>query len=486
MSRTTTVAVIGGGLAGLFAAGLLARNGIRVRLFEANDRLGGCCASTKLAGYTLDDGALYLVLPGILDHAFRRLGLDRASILPLRKISAVQTTRLPGNTVVTMGEGLELSVTRDDRVVATPELRRELETFLRKWTPVLRLFADDIIVHPPALLRLLAKGWPHLLKFRGTVAAELNRSFADDAVRAALAGVLLYVGLPAEKVPAVSVLAIAAMLEEGLFLPEGGMGRLPEVLGQFCRASGCEIALNSRATRLVTQRGRIHALEIAGQGLIEADAVISTVSGMATYSSLLDLAELPGSIRRKVRKAPLSHTTFCVQLGLANVIGAPSYSNSVLPLMRDQWQFFDPQTADVQWLNFTVPTVTMPELAPPNGSIVQLFVPIDQKHPADVWDDVRTERLCESAIKRLSSLYPLEIAVKRVMSPKYYQDRMHLYRGAIYGLSPAANPMAQFPHRSPIRGLYLAGQTTYPGYGVGSAALSGLFAADALMEAEVR
>jgi phytoene desaturase len=41
-------------------------------------------------------------------------------------------------------------------------------------------------------------------------------------------------------------------------------------------------------------------------------------------------------------------------------------------------------------------------------------------------------------------------------------------------------PREQFPHTTPLAGLFLAGQTTFPGYGVGAAMMSGIFAAEAL------
>ena len=66
MSTIKTVAVIGGGVAGLAAARLLCLNGVRVKLYEANDKLGGCCASTHVGGYTFNDGALFLAFPGML------------------------------------------------------------------------------------------------------------------------------------------------------------------------------------------------------------------------------------------------------------------------------------------------------------------------------------------------------------------------------------------------------------------------------------
>ncbi len=81
MSKINTVAIIGGGVSGLSAGGLLSRKGLRVKLFEVNDKLGGCCANTNIGGYTFHDGAMYLALPGILDHVFERLGLDRHLLL---------------------------------------------------------------------------------------------------------------------------------------------------------------------------------------------------------------------------------------------------------------------------------------------------------------------------------------------------------------------------------------------------------------------
>ncbi len=81
MSKINSVAIIGGGLSGLTAGTLLARQGWRVKLFEANDKLGGCCANTNLEGYAFDDGAACLILPGILDRVFERLGLDRGYLL---------------------------------------------------------------------------------------------------------------------------------------------------------------------------------------------------------------------------------------------------------------------------------------------------------------------------------------------------------------------------------------------------------------------
>ena len=73
----------------------------------------------------------------------------------------------------------------------------------------------------------------------------------------------------------------------------------------------------------------------------------------------------------------------------------------------------------------------------------------------------------------------------RTLDPQDFAHHRHLYEGALYGMAPGTNPSLYFPHKSPLPGLYLAGQTTFPGFGVPSAMYSGLQAAERLL-AEAR
>lgn len=481
MSQIKTVAIIGGGVSGLSAAGLLSRKGLQVKLFEANDKLGGCCASTKLEGYTFHDGALYLALPGILDHVFELIGLDRPSLLPLRKIASQQTT-LPDGSVVSIGDRFDITVSRPNRSVDHFRLEKELASLVQRWGPVLRLFAEDLLLRPFSLSRLIAKGWSQLHKFRGTVASELTSLFSDDAIRAAMSGVLLYTGASPDKTPAPSMLGLAALLTEGFFLPEGGMGRIPDVLSLSLKNNGGELFLNSKTRKIIVKNGRVRGLEVEGQGRVEVDAIISTTTGMATFSQLMNPDDVPDKLKKKVRTSPLSHKGLAIQLGLSNVIDVKSHSNSVIPLMEEQDKVFIPDNDNVNWPIYSVPTVTIPDLAPPGRSIVEMFPPIQQEMSADEWDENKKENIAASVIRALSSRHDIDVKVKRLLSPRDFQERLHLYRGALYGLSPLADPRAQFAHKSKLPGLYLAGQTTYPGYGVGPAAMSGILSAETLLK----
>jgi phytoene dehydrogenase-like protein len=321
-----------------------------------------------------------------------------------------------------------------------------------------------------------------LPKFRGTVAAELDRTISNQAVRAALSSILLYAGLPPGRMPAISILGLATLFSDGFFLPEGGMGKIPEALSHALLDAGGQIHLNSPVRSIQLHDGRVTGVEVDGRGVIEADAVISSLSGMLTFSSLLRPEDVPPAMQRKVDDAPLSHQAFSLQLGLPQTIDATHHCNAVVPLMNQQHQVLSPEAdGTIRWPIYFVPTVTMPALSARGGAIVEMFPPIRQDLSPDAWTAALEEETAQRAVEALSHLHNTPIVAKRLLSPRYYQNRLHLYRGAVYGISPAADPRNLFPHQTPIPGLYLTGQTTYPGYGVCAAAMSGILAAEKLL-----
>lgn len=480
MTRIKSVGVIGAGLSGLAAAVLLARKGIQVKVYEAGHKVGGACSTTEVDGYTFNDGAVYVALPEIIDYAFDRLGIDRQAVLPLRPITSIQTTRLPDGTTITFNYGLDVRIDRAGTAASGGQSQQDLDAMLARWSPVLRLLTDELLTRPFSLPRLLWKGWRHLPKLQGTVAVELSRTISDPALRAALAGVTLYTGLPPEQTPVLQIVGLVAMLTDRFYLPEGGMSRIPAVLADVLASHGGEVHLNARVNSILVERDRVVGLDIDGYGRQGFDAVVSSTSAMTTLTRLLDAEHVPGGLVRKATAAPLSHKALSLQLGLSNTIDATSHFMSRIPFMEEQYRLLRPSGASTNWLNYTVPTVSMPELAPPGGSIVELYPTIDQGISAEDWTDEQANEIAEAAIHKLSRIHPIEIAVKRIRTPRYFQDRMNLYHGAIYGLSPAADFRAQFPHRGPVPGLYQAGQTTYPGYGIGPAMMSGIFAAEAV------
>lgn len=473
-----SAAIVGGGLSGLAAALHLARQGVQVDVFEAREELGGCCSTTSIGGYTFNEGAMFLAVPQLLDSAYARLGLDRAALLPLKRIDVPQASVLDSGARVVLGPERALRVDGADGAARTVAANAQLERFLDRWRPVLRVFADDLLTRPMSLTHVLASAWRYLPQLRGTLAQELTRAFEDADVRAAMSAAALYTGIAPERTPIFQVVGIVSMFEDGMHLPERGMGAIADGLAQALREAGGRIHPGTVVERIDVQGGRARALRIAGSEERAFDAIVSTVGGMNTFERLIDPAQVPAAMRRRARKAPLSHRALGVQLGLRNRLDPAAFCVNHVPAMEQQHRMHRPLPADSAWLSYTVPSIVLPQLAPAGGSVVELYAGVDPDLPLDAWDEDTTRRAADEAIARLARHATLDIAQARIVTPRDHARRLRLYEGALYGLSPAATPQQQFPHRTPLDGLYLAGQTTYPGFGVATSLWSGVFAAD--------
>ena len=73
-SKSLHVVVVGGGLAGLASACVLAARGHRVTLLEKNDWVGGKAAVHHSDGYRFDMGPTILTLPSVLRRVFSEAG----------------------------------------------------------------------------------------------------------------------------------------------------------------------------------------------------------------------------------------------------------------------------------------------------------------------------------------------------------------------------------------------------------------------------
>ena len=93
MVKSCDVAVVGGGIAGLTAASLLAAEGLQVELLEAHSQTGGCAGTFRRGPYTFDVGATQVAgfePGGIHQRLMAHFGVPLPAATPLDPGCSVQ------------------------------------------------------------------------------------------------------------------------------------------------------------------------------------------------------------------------------------------------------------------------------------------------------------------------------------------------------------------------------------------------------------
>ena len=69
-----TVAIVGGGVGGMTTAGLLAKRGAQVHVFESRSTVGGRLGEKRLGEWRFDTGPSLLLMPEVYRETFKLLG----------------------------------------------------------------------------------------------------------------------------------------------------------------------------------------------------------------------------------------------------------------------------------------------------------------------------------------------------------------------------------------------------------------------------
>ncbi|MEG2386324.1 MAG: oleate hydratase, partial [Aurantimicrobium sp.] len=84
---TKSVVIIGGGIAGLASAALLARDGYKVTLLEKHKEVGGRAGSWEKDGFRFDTGPSWYLMPEVFDHFYKLMGTSSDEQLKLAKLN---------------------------------------------------------------------------------------------------------------------------------------------------------------------------------------------------------------------------------------------------------------------------------------------------------------------------------------------------------------------------------------------------------------
>jgi phytoene dehydrogenase-like protein len=340
------VIVIGGGLGGLTAAGLVAQAGRKTLLIERNRDVGGAASTYKVGDLVVEASLHETSDPrDLIDpkhHVLARLGvLDRVEWVSTNAIYEVRGGPVREPLVLPEGFANARRALVERFPSSLPGIASVLGDMEHLATSLGTLSKGRRAFHPPmeglsALARLgpLVKGW------RLSVAERFDRAFGDDeAVKCALAANLPYYhDDPATLWWVLFAVAQGGLLASGGCYIRGGSRCLSLALARTVKSAGGEILLGRAVTEIMIDGGGrpsgvAHTPKEGGER-IEATAPI--VISNAAPAVVADL--LPRTARERFwsryAACRLSISLFSATVGLSirpAEVGLRSYSTFLLP-----------------------------------------------------------------------------------------------------------------------------------------------------------
>lgn len=501
--------VIGGGHNGLTAATFLARSGRKVLLVEASDTLGGAAR-----GYTFHPG---FSSPG-LAHIINRIDPEVAAAISLdggdgTPAPTVVLSPTGDHAVLRGGYGETIDGVFEDEARRFRELRGKLifqaailKRFLRRPPPEFGEMAlADFATLAGAGLGLLLKGREESRDFLRmllmNVADVVDEYLTDDRLKAVLAfdatlGIHLGPRSPTSLLGLYYRLTGETQGITGAQVVAGLGGRSTAAAFEKAAArAGVTIRTGTKVTRIVADRGRATGVVLSSGETLEAAAIVSAIHPKATFTSLVDAAEIGTGLRRAVGNIRSKGNVAKLDLALdqvpdfAGVATADLKGRLVIARSLDHVeQAFNPakygQFSTDPVMEITLPSLSDPSLAPSGGCTLSALVEFAPYALADGWEKGKPafQQVVLDTLERYAPGLGKSIRAASLLTPLDIEERYNLPGGHWHHGELQADQLlvnrpvnAASGYATPLRGLYLASAGSHPGGGVSG--LPGLLAA---------
>ena len=491
-----SIIIVGGGIAGLTTASLLAKEGYYVTLVEAHTQLGGCAGTFRRGPYTFDVGATQvagLEKGGIHHRLFNYLDIS----IPDAKI-------LDPGCSVDLGDGSMPINLWYDPERWKEERKKQFPGSELFWTfcasihksnwsfvdrdPVLPIgnfwdFTQLIkAMRPDNLLTgaLSQMTISDLLRISGCHTDARLRKFLDLQLK-------LYSQESASRTAALYGATVLQMAQSprGLWHLHGSMQKLSDSLKTSFLRDGGKLLLGHRVTKIFNEKSsqtfKINIIDLKKKTceFVASDVVISLPPQL-----LLDLIPVDGGLSKTYRQEILE-----LPKPSGAVVFYGALNRAALPANCPNHM----QIADEHLGSLFISISMDGDLRAPKGMatvIASIFTDIENwtslkfKSYSSKKDFVTTQ--ITNILNQKLNLSNMSWVHQELATPKSFARWTGRPGGIVGGLGQHPSQFGPFglPSRTPLKGLWLCGDSIYPGEGTAGVSQSAMMAIRQLMESK--
>ena len=498
------VVVVGGGLAGLSSACVLAARGHQVTLLDKNDWVGGKAAVHEGEGYRFDMGPTILTLPSVLRRVFAEAGknlddyvemialdpqwrcffeggqAEEQTVLDLVADADRMQQNIDGFTgSATSGEGYQRFLKMSERLHGVSD-----RFFFWRSVGGLADTMDLGGAFSAAVLKDVLS-----LRMGRSVASVVRSHVPDHRVAQMMDHFTQYVGSSPYASPAVLCGIAHMQTDEGIWYPLGGTRAVPLALARLAEELDVDIRLGTDVKRIEAADGRVTGVITADGEHVACDAVVSNCDAVRTYRELLGETPQASKFEKRNRHQPAC-SGVVLYLGLDRRYEQLLHHNFVFsrdPEEEFDWIYHRGEPAPDPSAYLCAPAISEPGVAPEGCESLYVLVHTPYLRPHHDWEQMLPEyrEVILDKLERTAGLSGIRDAIRyeASLTPEGIHNRYRVLNGAIYGLASHGKFLGAFKpanRRKDLPGLYLAGGAAHPGPGMPMVLMSGWIAADSL------
>jgi phytoene desaturase len=488
MSQKTAV-VVGGGIAGLSSAALLAKAGMKVTLFESRDALGGRAYLWEKDGFRFDMGPSWYLMPDAFEQFFKLMGTSAAKELDLVRLSPAYQTRNEGegdklimseklDEIMTMFESIEPGSSEAlKKYLASAESAYELSIKHFLYTN----FQDPRSFFHPEVLKRVAE----FLKLLVTPLWTFSGKFVkDERLKKMLNFPAVFLGASPYDTPSMYHLMTHVDMNQGVFYPQGGFYTLIEAVARLAKSHGVQIHTSSPVKEILVENGKAVGVRV-GESEIRADVVVASADLHHVETKLLkrEHQTYPQSFWDKKVPGP---SALMIYLGVKGKL--EELDHHTLLYTKDWSKNFKevfhkadgkrkvPTPAS---LYICAASKTDPSVAPEGYENIFVLVPIAAdpsigKGGINGSGDPEFEAAADKVIDQIADWCNIpdlkeRIVLRRTMGPADFQNELNAWSGTALGMAHTLTQSAFFRPSNKskkVKNLLYTGHNTIPGIGL--------------------
>jgi phytoene dehydrogenase-like protein len=272
----------------------------------------------------------------------------------------------------------------------------------------------------------------------------------------------------------------------------GGMGAITEAMAKSARSRGVEIETGAAVREVIVEKGRAAGVVLGDGRTIRARAVASNLHPRLLFESLVPEDALPPEFLARIRRWVSGSGTFRMNVALSKLPSFTALPGDALAdhhtagiILAPSLAYMDRAYTDARahgWsrepiVEMLIPSTLDGSLAPEGAHVASLFCQhvAPQLPGGRSWDDHRDEvaDLMIATVDRFAPGFRNSVIARQALTPLDLERTFGLIGGDIFHGAMSldqifsARPMlGHADYRAPLKGLYLCGSGSHPGGGV--------------------